>query len=548
MESLSLSRSDLNSILPFLPLSIRAASSSSSLSWSERAQDSLRALSLGPTVSHVDSGEVLFDFILDLRDSLGFYSHPPLSSRALDGFSLFFDEFMSRMDARVWFNEVVPALANLLLKLPSLLDCHYLKSDQLSGHSFSGLRIMNSQHPGIVFLTQELIASLLACALFCLFPSKDRNAKHLPIINFDQLFATLLSDSKHCQEHKVKCLVHYFERICKDTPTGLVSFERKVLPFKQSSYSHGVSISYPTADLWSNSASSLCPFMVVDSGYIEDQEYEALEVDFANEYLGGGALSRGCVQEEIRFMINPELIIGMLFMPCMRDNEAIEIIGVERFSQYMGYGSSFRFVGDHVDTKPFDKMGRRKTRIVAIDALCRPRMAQYEIRFLLREANKALCGFLEHSNYHWSYQSSQEHETHCSSENSYLDSYNSQYGNEKKEDMEIDEDKIGISTGNWGCGAFGGDPEIKSMIQWLAAAQANRAFIHYYTFEEPSLEQLKQVTEWILDHKWTVGDLWKMLADYASQRLKREVKGGFCSWLLPHLNNANSSNAHDMHQ
>ena len=30
---------------------------------------------------------------------------------------------------------------------------------------------------------------------------------------------------------------------------------------------------------------------------------------------------------------------------------------------------------------------------------------------------------------------------------------------------------IGISTGNWGCGAFGGNPEIKSMIQWIAASQ-----------------------------------------------------------------------------
>jgi poly(ADP-ribose) glycohydrolase len=33
------------------------------------------------------------------------------------------------------------------------------------------------------------------------------------------------------------------------------------------------------------------------------------------------------------------------------------------------------------------------------------------------------------------------------------------------------EDKIGIATGNWGCGAFGGDPELKTMILWLAASQ-----------------------------------------------------------------------------
>lgn len=31
--------------------------------------------------------------------------------------------------------------------------------------------------------------------------------------------------------------------------------------------------------------------------------------------------------------------------------------------------------------------------------------------------------------------------------------------------------EIGIVTGNWGCGAFGGDPELKAMIQWLAASQ-----------------------------------------------------------------------------
>ena len=33
------------------------------------------------------------------------------------------------------------------------------------------------------------------------------------------------------------------------------------------------------------------------------------------------------------------------------------------------------------------------------------------------------------------------------------------------------QDEIGIVTGNWGCGAFGGDPELKAIIQWLAASQ-----------------------------------------------------------------------------
>lgn len=33
------------------------------------------------------------------------------------------------------------------------------------------------------------------------------------------------------------------------------------------------------------------------------------------------------------------------------------------------------------------------------------------------------------------------------------------------------EENVGIVTGNWGCGAFGGDPQLKTMIQWLAASQ-----------------------------------------------------------------------------
>ena len=37
-----------------------------------------------------------------------------------------------------------------------------------------------------------------------------------------------------------------------------------------------------------------------------------LQLDFANKYVGGGVLGNGCVQEEIRFLICPELIVSCL--------------------------------------------------------------------------------------------------------------------------------------------------------------------------------------------------------------------------------------------
>ncbi|XP_010908399.1 poly(ADP-ribose) glycohydrolase 1 [Elaeis guineensis] len=549
-------REDLNSILPFLPLILR----SSSLFWPSKALESLKALALGPDVSHVDSGEVLFDAILDLRDSIGLSSER-LASRTADGYALFFDELMSRVDSRVWFGEVIPGLARLLLRLPSLLETHYRNADEVFGGRKAGLRIMAQQEAGIVFLSQELIAALLACALFCLFATSERSVRYLPLINFDRLFAALHSHAKRSQEQKIKCIVHYFERICLCMPMGSVSFERKVLPLKQSCDG----ISYPEAAFWRKSTVSLCPFEVFSSGLIEDQQYEALEVDFANEFLGGGALGRGCVQEEIRFMVNPELIVGMLFMASMGCNEAIEIVGAERFSCYAGYGSSFCFVGDYLDKKPCDSMGRRKTRIVAIDAVCSPGIMQYEVDCLVRETNKAFCGFLDASKYqHCSkiFQDADENNNEVSTANCNIflvceanakqakdpdNSENKGASNldligktENKSCQVIDSQvDIGIATGNWGCGAFGGDPEIKSMIQWLAASQALRPFIHYYTFGEAALQRLEQVTQWTLVHGWTVGDLWSMVVEYSFQRLRGETNAGFLTWLLPDHSTSN---------
>ncbi|KAK7307991.1 hypothetical protein VNO77_41532 [Canavalia gladiata] len=527
---------ELRSILPYLPVVMR----SSSLFWPSQVVETLRELGRG----RVDSVHDLLLAISDLRNSLSLSSEP-LAPSTSHGYALFFDEMMSREESRKWFEEVIPALGNLLLRLPSLLEAHYENADMvIDGEGTivkTSLRLLDSQQAGIVFLSQELIAALLGCSLFCLFPVSDRYVKHLPMINFDELFASLYDDYSQKQENKIWCLVHYFQRIRSDMPKGVVSFERKVLPF-ENDYVH---ISYPDANFWSTSVIPLCEFEVHSSGHIEDQSSGAVEVDFANKYLGGGALRRGCVQEEIRFMVSPELVAGMLFLPAMADNEAIEIVGAERFSSYTGYASSFRFSGDYVDERDADSVGRRKTRIAAIDALCSPGMRQYRENFLLREINKAFCGFLYQSKYQ-QYQKIMQ-ENGCSSalfdgaastsmETSEGKIPNHEIRNSQNDYHRMDEgNNIGVATGNWGCGAFGGDPEVKTIIQWLAASQALRPFIAYYTFGLKALQNLDEVAHWILSQRWTVGDLWNMLIEYSTNRSKGETNVGFLQWLLPSI-------------
>ncbi len=45
-------------------------------------------------------------------------------------------------------------------------------------------------------------------------------------------------------------------------------------------------------------------------------------------------LGRGCVQEEIRFLVCPELLISLLFTEKLEDNECLIMTGPERYSNY----------------------------------------------------------------------------------------------------------------------------------------------------------------------------------------------------------------------
>lgn len=42
-------------------------------------------------------------------------------------------------------------------------------------------------------------------------------------------------------------------------------------------------------------------------------------------------------------------------------------------------------------------------------------------------------------------------------------------------------DAVPIATGNWGCGAFNGDPELKFLLQWMAASQSGQRPLRYFT-------------------------------------------------------------------
>lgn len=197
-------------------------------------------------------------------------------------------------------------------------------------------------------------------------------------------------------------------------------------------------------DYFAENQHKLSSIVVESNRSIEDYSENVTMIDFANQFIGGGVLGYGNVQEEIMFTIYPECLISILICPCMKKNEAISIKGALRTTNHRGYGSSFTYVGPRDDMAELDEERRVKNYIVAIDALelMTEPSVQYTKNKVLRELNKALAGF--------------------------------GLGNEK------------IVTGKWGCGMFGGDPELKFIIQWVVASVLDKEMA-FMTFNDTDL-------------------------------------------------------------
>ena len=304
-------------------------------------------------------------------------------------------------------------------------------------------------------LNRYQCAALLSHSFFCLHPEINRTRnKYLPNINFTEIYSVM----ETVEIEKMKCLLNYFLQI---SSTKIDLLKNDYIIFER--------VCSPRQLFWDElklSNTTLCQFKVDQNSRIEDTDSEYAKVDFANKYLGGGVLNRGCVQEEIMFTICPELICGMFFMEAMTDYEAIIITGCKKYSEYQGYAGSFKFLGNNINAP----IGTGDV-VIAIDALDFRGVnvdEQYTLQNMQREINKAFAGFCK-----------------CKSDTGYSP-------------LSLYPDRV--ATGNWGSGAFLGDPQLKSMLQWIAASEAKCSMLLYCTFRNENVKNLQNVIDHITLH------------------------------------------------
>lgn len=62
-----------------------------------------------------------------------------------------------------------------------------------------------------------------------------------------------------------------------------------------------------------------------------------------------------------------------------------------------------------------------------------------------------------------------------------------------------------MATGNWGCGAFGGDKRLKALLQLMVCCVTGRPLV-YYTFGDHQLrDDFKAMYDYLVAKKIVVG-------------------------------------------
>jgi len=378
---------------------------------------------------------------------------------------------------------------NLLPKMVKwALDLDGLFKD--ANHTFSALEAgKNCETSFTALQSRSLLANSFFCTLapFSYFKAGEKFNRHFGNISWMELYRC----TGHMQEgyERLKCQLYYFYTVDKVEPSGTIRYIRR-------SKHPG---DFPT---WETSKAELSPAVFDDNKKIEDSD-GFMHADFANKDLMLHYIIPSMTQEEVLFSIRPDIFPILLIAERLEDDEVILIMGAKIYSSYTGYLSSFEWQ----PLRREDFLNRQPTGIFAVDAIPSMGDVQFTTKYVNRELRKIHLGFTA------------------------IDEFANDY-----RDLPYEFDRV--STGNWGCGAFGGNLYLKFLEQWIAASIGGKK-MDYSTFKNPKLKAaLSGLQAAVLNNGLTAGKLYSLIQRYGEgfdPRKQSKLPESFLKFMSKHL-------------
>ncbi|KAG2385790.1 hypothetical protein C9374_002939 [Naegleria lovaniensis] len=343
------------------------------------------------------------------------------------------------------------------------------------------LPLMEMNQSVSLSIPPKYVRCILANAFFLNISSEIHNhfqkekEKDYGVLDFNRLYVCRLDEAVE----RIICQLSYFyqqaidgDKLCNQRE-DIIFTRYNLLPEDEPNWLEMKNIDFSDEDATKN-------MVRVHSGRMEDVPCRGF-VDFANRFIHIGSIIPSLTQEEVLFSCCPESFLTLLICESLSDSEIIIMKNIVRYSEYTGYLNTFKFTG------LFEPRGHTID-IIIMDAIPK---RHFQPEMIKRDLNKAYLGFKNMNN-------------------------------------------TDITTGNWGCGAFGGDITLK-LTQQCCAARVTNSVLHYSTFKNEDLKkEMEDILHLFAITKISISELYYIMITYHEYRALNS-KAQFKDYLLQEL-------------
>lgn len=368
-----------------------------------------------------------------------------------------------------FFQSIWPALKSVALELPFLFP--------------SGLHVLTTTNSNMV-LSRRQVASLVVHQFLCTLDTPPWMTDGCPDF---RIWYNSQTPHPKAVEAYLFALFRYFEMLASTDNPILTSND---LGWPITFTLRKMDAEYLTTEMCSRRLTGFETTSKEEHTLVEDEDSllglpHGATVISANKDVGFG---RTASQEEMVVGASPELCVVVLLTPTLQDDEVLVVQGAQPMICMAGYGRDANLTKIIELDRPgfmtsIPSRCRERT-VLFIDAL---ELDSFDTRELTpdllpgnvdRELRKAYTAF-------------------------------SFARNRDGQAFEV------VITGLWGCRSFGGNRQIKTIIQWLAASLAGTKlrFVCSSKDQEDFATELRFFVAECSGHDWTVGHLLRELRD-----------------------------------